>query len=116
LFGRDVNQFHAILLNQVIQIFRRAGLTSDTARIVAPRQQRYDPTFDPHDLIPAGWSAFPSADAERSRRCGRARTATSARRNAMAHIRHIALTTENPSQTAEFYKQAFGLKELRPQP
>ena len=31
----------------------------------------------------------------------------------MAHIRHIALTTENPSQTAEFYKQAFGLKELR---
>jgi catechol-2,3-dioxygenase len=37
-------------------------------------------------------------------------------RNAMARIRHIALTTENPSQTAEFYKQAFGLKELRPQP
>ena len=31
----------------------------------------------------------------------------------MARIRHIALTTENPSQTAEFYKQAFGLKELR---
>ena len=27
----------------------------------------------------------------------------------MARIRHIALTTENPSQTAEFYKQAFGL-------
>jgi len=31
----------------------------------------------------------------------------------MARIRHIALTTEDPSQTAEFYKQAFGLKELR---
>jgi catechol 2,3-dioxygenase-like lactoylglutathione lyase family enzyme len=31
----------------------------------------------------------------------------------MARIRHIALTTENPSQTAEFYKQAFGLRELR---
>ena len=31
----------------------------------------------------------------------------------MARIRHIALTTGNPSQTAEFYKQAFGLKELR---
>jgi catechol-2,3-dioxygenase len=31
----------------------------------------------------------------------------------MARIRHIALTTVNPSQTAEFYKQAFGLKELR---
>jgi catechol 2,3-dioxygenase-like lactoylglutathione lyase family enzyme len=31
----------------------------------------------------------------------------------MARIRHIALTTKNPSQTAEFYKQAFGLKELR---
>jgi hypothetical protein len=106
LFGRDVNQFHAILLNQVIQIFRRAGLTSDTARIVAPRQQRYDPTFDPHD-----WSAFPSADAEWSCQNGHKRE-----RNAMAGIRHIALTTENPSQTAEFYKQAFGLKELRPQP
>ena len=31
----------------------------------------------------------------------------------MARIRHIALTTKNPSQTAEFYKRAFGLKELR---
>lgn len=29
----------------------------------------------------------------------------------MARIRHIALTTKNPSQTAEFYKQAFGLKD-----
>ena len=34
----------------------------------------------------------------------------------MARIRHIALTTKNPSQTAEFYKQAFGLKELRRSP
>jgi|SRR3954451_15968567 len=33
--------------------------------------------------------------------------------NAMARIRHIVLTTKNPSRTAEFYKQAFGLKELR---
>ena len=31
----------------------------------------------------------------------------------MARIRHIALATKNPSQTAEFYNQAFGLKELR---
>ena len=31
----------------------------------------------------------------------------------MARIRHIALTTKDPTQTAEFYKQAFGLKELR---
>jgi catechol-2,3-dioxygenase len=31
----------------------------------------------------------------------------------MARIRHIALTTKNASQTAEFNKQAFGLKELR---
>src|ERR1700722_4614881 len=39
--------------------------------------------------------------------------ATSARRNAMPRIRHIALTTENPARTTEFDKQAFGLKELR---
>ena len=30
----------------------------------------------------------------------------------MARIRHIALTTENPSKTAAFYKEAFGLKEI----
>ena len=31
----------------------------------------------------------------------------------MARIRHIALTTKNPADVAEFYKSAFGLKELR---
>src|SRR3984957_13296645 len=34
----------------------------------------------------------------------------------MARIRHIALTTENPSKTAAFYKEAFGLTELRRSP
>ena len=34
----------------------------------------------------------------------------------MARIKHIALTTENPSKTAAFYKEAFGLKELRRSP
>jgi catechol 2,3-dioxygenase-like lactoylglutathione lyase family enzyme len=34
----------------------------------------------------------------------------------MARIRHIALTTENPSKTAAFYKEAFGLKEVRRSP
>jgi catechol 2,3-dioxygenase-like lactoylglutathione lyase family enzyme len=31
----------------------------------------------------------------------------------MAKIRHIALTTENPAKVAEFYKEAFDLKEIR---
>ena len=31
----------------------------------------------------------------------------------MAKIRHIALTTENPSEVAEFYKQAFDMQEIR---
>lgn len=31
----------------------------------------------------------------------------------MARIKHIALTTKEPSKAAEFYKTAFGLKELR---
>ena len=30
----------------------------------------------------------------------------------MARIRHIALTTKEPAKVAEFYKSAFGLKEL----
>ena len=34
----------------------------------------------------------------------------------MARIRHIALTTENPAKTAAFYKEAFGLKEVRHSP
>ena len=34
----------------------------------------------------------------------------------MARIRHIALTTENPAKTAAFYKEAFGLKEVRRSP
>src|SRR5690242_5814875 len=35
------------------------------------------------------------------------------REEAMARIKHIALTTKNPADVAEFYKAAFGLKELR---
>ena len=31
----------------------------------------------------------------------------------MARIRHIAMTTKEPAKVAEFYKSAFGLKELR---
>ena len=34
----------------------------------------------------------------------------------MARIKHIALTTANPAKTAAFYKEAFGLKELRRSP
>jgi lactoylglutathione lyase len=34
----------------------------------------------------------------------------------MARIRHIALTTKEPAKVAEFYKAAFGLKELRRSP
>lgn len=34
----------------------------------------------------------------------------------MARIKHIALSTEDPAKTAEFYKQIFGLTELRRKP
>jgi catechol 2,3-dioxygenase-like lactoylglutathione lyase family enzyme len=34
----------------------------------------------------------------------------------MARIKHIALSTEDPAKTAEFYKKVFGLKELRRRP
>ena len=34
----------------------------------------------------------------------------------MARIKHIALTTKDPANVAEFYKSAFGLKELRRSP
>ena len=34
----------------------------------------------------------------------------------MARIKHIALTTAEPAKAAEFYKSAFGLKELRSSP
>jgi lactoylglutathione lyase len=34
----------------------------------------------------------------------------------MARIKHIALTTADPARAAEFYKSAFGLKELRRSP
>lgn len=34
----------------------------------------------------------------------------------MPRIKHIALTTKDPAKTAEFYKAAFGLKELRRSP
>jgi catechol 2,3-dioxygenase-like lactoylglutathione lyase family enzyme len=34
----------------------------------------------------------------------------------MARIKHIALTTAEPAKAAEFYKAAFGLKELRRSP
>jgi catechol 2,3-dioxygenase-like lactoylglutathione lyase family enzyme len=31
----------------------------------------------------------------------------------MAKLRHLALATNNPDKTAEFYKTAFGFKEIR---
>jgi len=34
----------------------------------------------------------------------------------MARIKHIALSTDDPVKTAEFYKSQFGLKELRREP
>ena len=34
----------------------------------------------------------------------------------MARIKHIALHTENPAETAEWYKTVFGLDELRRSP
>ena len=34
----------------------------------------------------------------------------------MARIRHIALVTDDPAKTAEFYKEHFGLTELYRQP
>ena len=34
----------------------------------------------------------------------------------MARIKHIALSSENPAQTAAFYKEVFGLTELRRKP
>jgi catechol 2,3-dioxygenase-like lactoylglutathione lyase family enzyme len=35
---------------------------------------------------------------------------------AMARIKHIALSTDDPAKTAEFYKKVFGLQELRRRP
>ncbi len=34
----------------------------------------------------------------------------------MARIKHIALSTDDPAKTAEFYKKVFGLTELRREP
>jgi catechol 2,3-dioxygenase-like lactoylglutathione lyase family enzyme len=34
----------------------------------------------------------------------------------MAKIKHIALTTKNPSEVAEFYKKAFDMQELYRRP
>ncbi|HZT88748.1 MAG TPA: VOC family protein [Stellaceae bacterium] len=34
----------------------------------------------------------------------------------MARIRHIALTTKEPAKVAGFYKEAFGLREVRRSP
>ena len=34
----------------------------------------------------------------------------------MARIKHIALATEDPSKTADFYKEVFGLTELHRKP
>ena len=34
----------------------------------------------------------------------------------MARIKHIALSTDDPAKTAEFYKNVFGLAELRREP
>jgi catechol 2,3-dioxygenase-like lactoylglutathione lyase family enzyme len=35
---------------------------------------------------------------------------------AMARIKHIALSTDDPAKTAEFYKRVFGLEELHRRP
>ena len=32
----------------------------------------------------------------------------------MAKLRHLAIATDDPDKTAEFYKQAFGLREVGP--
>lgn len=34
----------------------------------------------------------------------------------MSKIKHIALTTQDPDKTAAFYKEAFGLQEIRRSP
>jgi catechol 2,3-dioxygenase-like lactoylglutathione lyase family enzyme len=34
----------------------------------------------------------------------------------MPRIRHIALTTKDPDKTAAFYKEAFGMREIRRNP
>ena len=34
----------------------------------------------------------------------------------MARIKHIALTTKDPAKVADFYKEAFGLQEIRRSP
>ena len=34
----------------------------------------------------------------------------------MSRIKHIALTTKDPGKTAAFYKEAFGLQEIRRSP
>ena len=34
----------------------------------------------------------------------------------MARIKHIALHTEDPVKTADFYKEVFGLQELHRKP
>jgi methylmalonyl-CoA/ethylmalonyl-CoA epimerase len=34
----------------------------------------------------------------------------------MPRIKHIALTTKDPGKTAAFYKEAFGLQEIRRSP
>src|SRR5712691_10656348 len=36
--------------------------------------------------------------------------------NVMAKIKHIALTTHDPDKAAAFYKEAFGLEEIRRSP
>src|SRR5438093_12563063 len=39
-----------------------------------------------------------------------------AKERAMARIKHIALSTDDPAKTAEVYKNVFGLTELRRTP
>ena len=34
----------------------------------------------------------------------------------MTRIRHIAMTTDNPAEVATFYKEAFGMEEIRRSP
>jgi catechol 2,3-dioxygenase-like lactoylglutathione lyase family enzyme len=52
-----------------------------------------------HHRIALGWSNVATTPQEEER--------------AMARIKHIALSTDDPAKTAEFYKNVFGLTELR---
>ena len=47
---------------------------------------------------------------------GRILTTNRREEQSMARIKHIALTTKDPAGVASFYKEAFGLREIRRAP